>query len=367
MRRLAERDLVVLDWTLGGAGGGPRYERWLRLTPDGRAAASSLAAGETPPGRPLGPRQVAALRELLAGPNEGLAGVGLVASHGGSGLTGLIRRGLVEAEVRERPRRPLAGRAPGLRGGRPPSSELSPAQAQAVELATAAIDASDPTPLLLDGVTGGGKTAVYVEAIMASLERGKPALLLVPEIAMALPLVDRIRADLDVRVALVHSGLGDGERADEWRRVRAGDVDVVVGTRLAVLSPLASLGLVVVDEEHDAAYKSDRTPRLQARDVAIRLAAAAGAACVLGSATPAVGLGGPCAIRPLPAGRVARSRGRRRPGHPDRRPARGIGGRRTRAPVAAAGRGARVAGSRRRRPGDPRPQPAGYRVHRPVP
>jgi len=288
LRRLAERDLVALDWTLGGAGGGPRYERWLRLTPDGAAAAAALAAGETPPGRPLGPRQVAALHELRLGPSDGLAGVGLVANHGGSGLTGLIRRGLVEADVRERPRRPLAGRAPGLRGGRPPMSELSPAQAQAVDLVTAAIDAGDPTPLLLDGVTGGGKTAVYVEAITASLERGKPALLLVPEIAMALPLVDRIRADLDVRVALVHSGLGDGERADEWRRVRAGDVDVVVGTRLAVLSPLASLGLVVVDEEHDAAYKSDRTPRLQARDVAIRLAAAAGAACVLGSATPAV-------------------------------------------------------------------------------
>ncbi len=105
---------------------------------------------------------------------------------------------------------------------------------------------------------------------------------------MALPLVDRLRADLDVRVALVHSGLGDGERADEWRRIRAGDVDVVVGTRLAVLSPLGDPGLVIVDEEHDPAYKSDRTPRLQARDVAIRLASLAGAACVLGSATPAV-------------------------------------------------------------------------------
>ena len=105
---------------------------------------------------------------------------------------------------------------------------------------------------------------------------------------MALPLVDRIRADMDVRLAHVHSGLGDGERADEWRRIRAGDVDVVVGTRLAVLAPFANVGLVIVDEEHDAAYKSDRTPRLQARDVAMRLAASAGAACVLGSATPAV-------------------------------------------------------------------------------
>jgi primosomal protein N' (replication factor Y) len=142
--------------------------------------------------------------------------------------------------------------------------------------------------LLLDGVTGAGKTAIYVEGIAASLEAGRPALVLVPEIALALPLVDRLRADLDARVALLHSGLGDGERADEWRRIRSGDVDIVVGTRVAVAAPLADVGLVIVDEEHEAAYKSDRTPRLQARDCAIQLAALADAAIVLGSATPAV-------------------------------------------------------------------------------
>jgi primosomal protein N' (replication factor Y) len=146
----------------------------------------------------------------------------------------------------------------------------------------------DPTPLLLDGVTGGGKTAIYVEAIASAMEAGRRALLLVPEISMALPLVDRLRADLDASIALVHSGLGDGERADEWRRIRSGTADIVVGTRLAVLAPLPDVGLVVVDEEHDAAYKSDRTPRLQARDVALQLARQAGAAVVLGSATPAV-------------------------------------------------------------------------------
>jgi primosomal protein N' (replication factor Y) len=165
---------------------------------------------------------------------------------------------------------------------------LSPEQAGAVERAVAAIHGRDARPLLLDGVTGGGKTAIYVEAIAASLEAGRPALVLVPEIALALPLVDRLRADLDARVALVHSGLGDGERADEWRRIRAGDVDIVVGTRLAVVAPLADVGVVIVDEEHDPAYKSDRTPRLQARDAAIELAARAGAAVILGSATPAV-------------------------------------------------------------------------------
>jgi primosomal protein N' (replication factor Y) len=165
---------------------------------------------------------------------------------------------------------------------------LTGPQAEAVGLIRDALEGRDPTPLLLDGVTGGGKTAVYVEAIAASLELGRPVLLLVPEIALALPLVDRLRADLDARIALLHSGLGEGERADEWRRVRAGNVDVVVGTRLAVLAPFADLGLVIVDEEHEGTYKSDRTPRLQARDSAIRLAELAGAAVVLGSATPAV-------------------------------------------------------------------------------
>ncbi|HYM83045.1 MAG TPA: primosomal protein N', partial [Candidatus Dormibacteraeota bacterium] len=183
---------------------------------------------------------------------------------------------------------PLARRPPGRRGARPEDASLTPPQREAVSAILDAIAARDPRPLLLDGVTGGGKTAVYVEAVAASLDPGRPALVLVPEIALAMPLVDRLRADLAVQVALLHSALGEGERADEWRRIRSGAVDVVVGTRLAVLAPLDDLGLVIVDEEHDPAYKSDRTPRLQARDTAIRLAELAGAALVLGSATPAV-------------------------------------------------------------------------------
>ncbi|MFL5684674.1 MAG: primosomal protein N' [Chloroflexota bacterium] len=287
LRSLADRDLIALDWTLLGASGGPRYERWLRATASGRDTASTLAGGGRLPGRPLGPRQMAALGELTAAA-DGLAGTDVAGRHGSSAVAGLVRRGLVEAETRERPRRPLAARAPGLRGGRPPATSLSPQQAEAVSRAVDAIGRRDARPLLLDGVTGGGKTAIYVEAIAASVEAGRPALVLVPEISMAMPLVDRLRSDLDVRVALVHSGLGDGERADEWRRIRAGDVDIVVGTRLAVVAPLADVGLVIVDEEHDAAYKSDRTPRLQARDSAIRLGELATAAVVLGSATPAV-------------------------------------------------------------------------------
>ena len=288
LRGLAASGFLDLDWTLLRASGGPRYERWIEATDDGRGMAAALAVGEPIRGRPLGPRQVAALAELAGAPPGGLRGPELSARHGSSALAGLARRGLVSIDVRERPRRPLAARPPGLRGGRPAGAELTNPQVEALAVIGRSLDARDATPLVLDGVTGGGKTAIYVEAIAATLAAGRPALVLVPEIALAGPLVDRLRADLDARIALVHSGLGEGERADEWRRIRAGDVDVVAGTRLAVLAPLSDVGLIVVDEEHDAAYKSDRTPRFQGRDTAIRLGELAGAAVVLGSATPAV-------------------------------------------------------------------------------
>ncbi len=288
LRTLAAAGAISLDWTLLGASAGPRFERWIRLTQAGQTTAALLANGGRPTGRPLGPRQVAALRELATGPADGSPSPDLGSRHGSAALAGLVRRGLAEVDVRERPRRPLATRPVGRRGGRPASSELTPPQAAAVERIGTAMDERDPTPLLLDGVTGGGKTAIYVEVIAAALARHRPALVLVPEIALALPLVDRLRADLDAVVALVHSGLGDGERADEWRRIRSGEVDIVVGTRLAIGAPMADIGVVIVDEEHDPAYKSDRTPRVQARDAAVRLAELAGAALVLGSATPSV-------------------------------------------------------------------------------
>ena len=285
LRTLERTGRVDLAWALGSAGALPRYERWASATPAGVAA----AAGERPPdGRALGPRQAAVLDELAPAGDEGLAAAALAGRHGSGSLASLARRGLVTLVTRERPRDLLAARAVGRRGSRPAGAPLSGAQAAAATDVIAAIAARDPTPLLLDGPTGAGKTAVYAEAIAACLAADRPALILVPEIALALPLVDRLRADLGAEVAVVHSALGDGERADAWRRIRAGAVDVVVGTRTAVLAPLADVGLVVVDEEHEATYKSDRTPRIQARDVAVRLAALAGAAVVLGSATPSV-------------------------------------------------------------------------------
>ncbi len=316
LRAMAERGLINLEWRLMAATAGPRFERWLVLTEAGRRAAGE-AVGAAAAGARLGPRQRALLAELVA--VEGAAAPGLVgaadsagaaatsdergisplgptgvaaaeaARHHGSGtVASLVRRGLTQVQVRERPRRPLARRRGGRRGARPEGSALTPPQQDALSAVIAASARRDPTPMLLEGVTGSGKTAVYAEAIAEVISTGRPALVLVPEIALAMPLVDRLRAELDAELAILHSGLGAGERADEWRRVRAGEVDVVVGTRIALTAPLADVGLIVVDEEHDAAYKSDRTPRLQARDAAIALARLAGAAIVLGSATPSV-------------------------------------------------------------------------------
>jgi primosomal protein N' (replication factor Y) len=218
----------------------------------------------------------------------GLAGPAAARSHGSGTATSLVRRGLVVAEIRERPRRPLERRRAGRRGTRPEGAALTAPQAAALDHLTRAAAARDAKPLLLEGITGSGKTTVYAEAIAEVISAGRPALVLVPEIALAAPLVDRLRADLEAEIAILHSGLGEGERADEWRRIRSGAVDVVVGTRIALTAPLAEIGLIVVDEEHEAAYKSDRTPRVQARDAAIALARLAGSAIVLGSATPSV-------------------------------------------------------------------------------
>jgi len=288
LRALEGDGRVHLEWTLTAAGAGPRHERIARLTDAGREVAGGSRA---PDGRSVGPRQRALLLELagLAPDDPGVPAPGLAERHGQGAAATLSRRGLVALATREVTRDPLATRRRmGRRGARPAGSDLTTTQADALRIVVAAIAARDPTPLLLDGLTGSGKTAVYAEAIAAVLEAGRPTLILVPEIALALPLVDRLRAELGVEVAILHSGLGEGERADAWRRIRAGAVEVVVGTRLAVLAPLPDVGLVIVDEEHDAAFKSDRTPRIQARDLAVTLGRLAGAAVILGSATPSV-------------------------------------------------------------------------------
>src|SRR5207302_10438579 len=139
---------------------------------------------------------------------------------------------------------------------------------------------------LVYGATGSGKTEGYLRACAAALERGLGAIVLVPEIALTPQTLGRFRARFGERVALLHSGLSEAERRDERERISAGDARVVVGARSAVFAPLPSLGVICVDEEHDASYKQESDPRYDARTVAAKRAALEGAVAIFGSATP---------------------------------------------------------------------------------
>jgi primosomal protein N' (replication factor Y) len=165
---------------------------------------------------------------------------------------------------------------------------LNSDQLAAYESIRIAIESREFHSFLLQGVTGSGKTEVYLRSIEAALALGRGALLLVPEIALTPAVAGQFFDRFGDRVAILHSAFSDAERAEQWRRIRSGDAGVVVGTRSGVFAPVQNLGLIVVDEEHDASYKQQETPRYNGRDVAVVRARAAGACVVLGSATPSL-------------------------------------------------------------------------------
>ncbi|NJD18202.1 MAG: primosomal protein N', partial [Gemmatimonadetes bacterium] len=196
----------------------------------------------------------------------------------------LAAKGLVEVVEREVVRDPFADTpAPP-----PPAHVLTPEQRAALGALVAALDEKEPAPFLLQGVTGSGKTLVYVELLRAALARGRTGIVLVPEISLTPQTVSRFRSHFGDEVAVLHSGLSDGERYDAWRQLRDGRRRIAVGARAALFAPLGNLGAVVVDEEHDGSYKQSEAPRYQARDLAVIRARAHGAVCVLGSATPSL-------------------------------------------------------------------------------
>lgn len=172
--------------------------------------------------------------------------------------------------------------------GRIEKVELTGQQQQVLASIRQAMAEGIHAPLLLHGVTGSGKTEVYVRILREVLDAGGQALVLVPEIGLTPAALHIYRAYFGDQVALLHSGLGEGERHDEWWRVRRGEANLVVGTRSAIFAPLQKLRLIIIDEEHDASYKQDESPRYHARDVAIWRAYKQNAVVVLGSATPAV-------------------------------------------------------------------------------
>ena len=196
----------------------------------------------------------------------------------------LAERGLVTIEQRAKRRDPLANRR--ILPTKP--LPLNEEQKKALEAVSAPRGEDASGTVLLFGVTGSGKTEVYLQAIAKELEAGRGAIVMVPEIALTPQTVGRFASRFGDRVAVLHSALSDGERYDEWHRIRSGAARVVVGPRSAVWAPVRNLGLIVVDEEHETSYKQDEMPRYNARDVAVLRGAIEGVKVVLGSATPSL-------------------------------------------------------------------------------
>ena len=164
---------------------------------------------------------------------------------------------------------------------------LNEEQGAAVQAITQQIEHGGK-PFLLEGVTGSGKTEVYLQVIQEALSRGKTAIMLVPEISLTPQVTNRFIARFGKKVAILHSGLSNGEKYDEWRKVERGEAQVVVGARSAIFAPLKNIGAIIIDEEHEASYKQDSNPRYHARDVALLRAKYNQAVLVLGSATPSL-------------------------------------------------------------------------------
>lgn len=312
---LQERGLIARGIAVSRPRARPRIERFARLLARPEQIEDAMAQLSR------APRQRAVLEALGRSggqePGEGEEGragaappLTLSALYAATGadlaaVRALERRGLLEITSREVRRDPLAGDdvppdvPPPLTGGQEAVwREIAAALGQGLGVRGQGSGSTEPEvlnpeprpliPFLLHGVTGSGKTEIYLRAIGRALRRGRQALVLVPEIALTAQLVRRFAARFPGRIAVLHSGLGLGERYDEWRRLRHGEAAVAIGSRSAVFAPLPRLGLIIVDEEHETSYKHDGSPRYHARDTALRLAELTGSVAVLGSATPSV-------------------------------------------------------------------------------
>ena len=245
-------------------------ERVARLAPGVDLAAARAVLGRAPAQRAL-------LEKLADGaprPTRELSS---------AALRGLEGRGFVRLERRDTPR--------GVLGGAPEPDarvELTADQADACKRIADAVGTRTPQRFLLHGVTGSGKTEVYLRAVAAAREAGRQALVLVPEITLTHQIVGRLRSRFGDVLAVLHSGLSPGERLEQWQRLHRGATPIAVGARSALFAPLDDLGVICIDEEHDDAYKNDEGFRYHARELAWARARAAGCPVVMGSATPAL-------------------------------------------------------------------------------
>jgi primosomal protein N' (replication factor Y) (superfamily II helicase) len=255
-------------------GGRAKLAWWAAAVGD--VQASPAAVDSTPAARPLSERQRALLDALRdSGPRAARGDLAALRRLAGRGLVTLQRRPV---------RRHVSHAAVGARRAQPPA--LTPDQLSVLGEVERELARQRPEPLLLHGVTGSGKTEIYLRAAATALERARGVIVLVPEIGLTPQIVSRFVDRFGDTVAVLHSRLSAGERHDEWSRLRSGDARVCIGPRSAVFAPIERLGLIVLDEEHDASYKHEGDPRYDARDVAGRRARQAGALLLAGSATP---------------------------------------------------------------------------------
>ncbi len=230
-------------------------------------------------GAEISPRATAQLSLIAYLEEHGEAETGFLREQFGGALDALKKKGALVIERRRTFRDPYKGM-----DGEKVERVLTPAQNRAVER----IRATEKTVTLLHGVTGSGKTEIYLTLIAEQLKLGKSAIFLVPEISLTPQMLSQLRARFGSRAAILHSGLSAGERFDEWQRLRCGEAKIAIGARSAIFAPLENIGVIVLDEEHDGSYSSESSPRYNTFDVALLRAQYNGCKLLLGSATPAV-------------------------------------------------------------------------------
>jgi len=235
------------------------------------------------------PARAGKQREVLAymlEHNEPIPLQALLAELGATAGTvrALADKGLLELKEVEQQRDPYKDRS----FERTEPLPLTDGQQAVYGRVVGALQSRQPQTMLLHGVTGSGKTEVYLQSIQYALEQGRQAIVLVPEISLTPQMVERFKGRFGAAVAVLHSRLSHGERYDEWRKIRSGEAQVAIGARSAIFAPFESIGLIIIDEEHETSYKQEETPKYHARDVAVSRAKRHGAAVVLGSATPSL-------------------------------------------------------------------------------
>jgi len=280
--QLVRRGLAVRSYELEPVKVSPKRVLYLRLN-----VAASQAREMAARLREKRAIKQATLLDFLAQQSEPVPWAGVRQKIGGDKAVAeaLLRKGLVTFQQIEVKREPISYQ--GITLSSP--LKLTAAQELAFRSLTEIHEAkAHPNVFLLHGVTGSGKTEVYLQALAETVKLGKRGIALVPEIALTPQTIERFASRFPHKVAILHSELSLGERFDEWHQIRDGEFDVVIGPRSAIFAPQPELGLIVIDEEHEWTYKQDTSPRYHARDVAIKLAELTGAVVILGSATPDV-------------------------------------------------------------------------------